>query len=144
MTADGLICTPPQAPLGTLQTVVMACVLLTSAGVVFGTGIVDFFDPIKRPRLVGAEQEKDRGRRARATVADGSLARLIEDDYRLTSRVRNTLATPYTQFLFRHLKEVNSSVYLGSDGWLFLQERVQTPPDEPGEVACRAAATFAA
>lgn len=144
MTADGLICTPPRGPIGTLQTVVMACVLLTSAGVVFGTGIVDYFDPIKRPRLVGAEQEKDRERRARATVADGSLARLIEDDYRLTSRVRNTLATPYTRFLFRHLKEVNSSVYLGSDGWLFLRERVQTPPDEPREVVYRAAATFAA
>ncbi len=87
------------------------------------TGLVDSFHPAARPKLRGAEEAADARLRREAHLLDGSLARLLEHDLRLTSRVRRDLASYYTLILFRHLDEAQGRAVVGREGWIFLRGR---------------------
>ncbi|MEM8712803.1 MAG: hypothetical protein AAGG01_17765, partial [Planctomycetota bacterium] len=121
-TSEGLIELPPAEPGRSLvPRLVIAWVIL----LLVGTTIVDLVAPASRPKLKGGEAFVDRRRRETAKFADGSLARLIEYDYRITSRVRRSIAQPYTDLLFHTLGEASGEVLVGSDDWLFLERRAQ-------------------
>lgn len=87
------------------------------------TGLVDTLFPAPRPRLRGVEAAEDAKMRREAHLLDGSLARLLEHDLRLTSRVRRNLASYYTLILFRYLDEAQGRAIVGPGGWLFLHGR---------------------
>lgn len=144
MTRDGLVCIPEDRPLDRSSRFVALFVLVTSALLIFGTTAIDLLAPSKMPRILGKELEIDTAKRANASFADGTRARLFEDDYRLTSRIRNTVGAPYARFLFRYLRESNSSVLLGDNGWMFIKDRTIVPEPPGGGLAERAAATEAA
>lgn len=116
---------------------------LATVLVIAGTLGVDLVHPAERPKLQGREAVKDQKLRASARLLDGSWARLQEYDYRLTSRVRDVAAQPYTNFLFRYLDENSSAVLIGSEDWLFLERRVEWPR-EGGDIGIRRTAALEA
>lgn len=136
---DGLILIDDGWGGGALHMVVGISVLIVTGVIVFGTGLVDTIAPLKRPKLLGTELEEDQAQRASASLWDGSLARLFERDYDLTSRVRKRASDPYAQFLLEHLHETSGSVLMGFDGWLFTTRRMDFPDDDPSIGTRRAA-----
>jgi hypothetical protein len=99
------------------------CVVVFFLGTLTLTGLVDFFYPAPHPELVGFEKVKEDRLRRKAHLGNGSLARLVEHDLRLSSRVRRTFGPYYTLFLFRYLDEAQGQAVVGQDGWLFLANR---------------------
>ncbi len=126
---DGLISIPDSRPGSMGYRLLVAFVLLTSIGLVLGTAIIDVVNPLPKPKLMGAEKVERELQEKEAKWSDGSLARLIEDNYRITSRMRNGLAGPYATFLFRNLREGTKRVYVGTDGWMFMRSRVHMDPE---------------
>ena len=119
-------------------------VLVTFLLVLVGTAVVDLAYPLKSPKLTGAENAAYKKMQADATWSDGSLARLIEYQYRIRSRVRSEAAKPYATFLHRYLREAGKEQLVGSDGWTFLTARVRVPQAAPTLGAKRIAAEQAA
>lgn len=97
------------------------------------TALVDLVHPAPIPKLFGAEKVEDSRIRKSAKIADGSAARLLEHDLRLTSSVRATLSEPFAICLYRFLHEAGEEVIAGRDGWLFLRRRAELEPN-PGRM----------
>jgi len=119
---------------------VIGAILVANGSIVLGTTLVDSFWRLPKPSLVGIEKAEDDAMHRNAKWSDGSMAKLIEHHLRLTSRVRKKLAKPYTEFLFRSLRETGKTVMAGREGMLFLKERIQTPKAPPELGATREAA----
>lgn len=88
-------------------------------------GLVDALLPIDIPSLVGEEKAKRQARWQAVHWQDGSLARWIEEDRHLRSRIRHHLLPPYALLLYQAAGEVRGELMLGKDGWLFLRDRVE-------------------
>ncbi len=144
MTAEGLVQIPeqPERNLGTRLVAII--VLVCTAIVLLGTAYLDYRYPLATPKLRGGEKVRYEQMKQNATWVDGSLARYIEHDYRLRSKVRNYLAEPYAGFLMRKLHETNSKVLLGNEGWMYYTDRVVLPPGPIDRGVVRAAAEQAA
>ncbi len=124
-TPEGLIRIPSQPERGGIQGLAVVFVLVTFAIAIIGTTLVDVLNPLAQPKLAGSEKLAYERMQEEATWSDGSLARLIEYEYKIRSRVRSQAAKPYAEFMYRNLAEVNSKVLMGSNGWLFLTSRVK-------------------
>ncbi len=111
-----------------------------------GTAIVDQVWPAPRPIPIGREKVIDDQRRAKVRWKDGSRMALLEDDLKLTSRVRATARPLYTRTLYDLFDEVGSEhVVAGKDGWLFLRNRAGiNMPDSVELTLERSAIYFAA
>lgn len=117
-----------------------AIVVVGFLAVLFGTGVLDLMHPLEKPALLGRELERDQRRRQSANLWDGTLARVAEDDYALTSRVRERAARSYSRFLLEQLQETSGSVLIGPSGWMFDGQRLGYQVEDPGRAARRAAA----
>ncbi len=93
--------------------------------IVFGCALVDWCAPVAAPKLVGFEKTAQDQRRAAAHFSDGSLAKLIEDDLRLTSRVRRTALAVYSPLLLRVFDEAGATYLAGPNGFLFRRDRTR-------------------
>ena len=91
------------------------------------TAVCDTLFPAPRPRMALHQELDYEAMRERANLRDGSAARLVEYELRLTSRVRRALAKPYSTFLYEVLGETPHNVIRGDDDWLFMRERVIPP-----------------
>lgn len=100
--------------------------------VVFGCGLVDTFWPAPAPKLHGSEKEQQEQRSANARFSDGSLAKLLEENMKLTSRVRRTCNALYAPMLLRVFDEAGQSLVAGPNHYLFRRERIAVakPRDE--------------
>jgi len=140
---QGLVSLPEAMELGRLGRAVAAFALVTSCVAVLGTTFVDVCFPNPIPEPIGAEKIRDDELRAGASPWDGSWARLLEHDYRLSSRVRAKSGRLYSTFLYRYLREGNDQIAIGEGGWLFLTSRIE-PPRGPHERTAGAAAALLA
>lgn len=102
-----------------------------------GTGLVDGFWPLERPRLLGHELQQREKQRLAARLEDGSLARWIESEIRTRSRVRQNVLPGYALGLYQVLNEVRGDLLVGHDGWLFLRDRAQPSRQKPGPLLDR-------
>ncbi len=143
MTRDGLIATPNGVVAGGARRIAGVLTVASFAMLLAGSGLVDILFPVALPKLVGREQQEEEQLRKDAHLADGSLARLVERDVRLTSRVRDTVSPWYTYALYRWLGVGRGSVYIGRGGWLFSKARVQVR-DQPDHVVVGFASGVAA
>ncbi len=125
MTRDGLIAAPRGVVAGGVRRIAGVLTVASFTVLVAGSGLVDLLFPVALPKLVGTERQAEEQLRKDAHLADGSLARLVERDVRLTSRVRDTVSPWYTYALYRWLGVGRGSVYIGSRGWLFTKARVR-------------------
>lgn len=103
-----------------------------------GSGLVDLLWPLPPPELTGNEAEARAGRRAAAQLADGSLARWIEEEHRTRSRVRDAVLAPYALTLYQGLREVRGDLVVGPGGWLFLRIRAVPEPLSDAALVARA------
>jgi len=110
---------------------------------IVGTLAVDSISPMPRPKLIGSERRQVARTRAAASIWDGSRARLIENDMRVRSRVRDWLVPPFSWFLYTKLSE-GKDIIVGEDGWLFLHSRARAPVSEAAVGAACVANQFAA
>lgn len=140
---EGLIALPDEAAVRTLPGV-RVFVLLVFVVVSAGTGLTDTFFPAPRPRMALHQELDYEARRERARVMDGSAARLLEYEQRLTSRVRRELAQPYSTWLYEFLREPSAIVVRGDGDWLFMRERALPPARSDAELAGLGAAAVAA
>jgi len=102
-----------------------------------GSGLVDALLPRDLPALEGTERVQDERQRRTAKLSDGSLARLIERDARIRSRVGSIVRTPYAWFLYTRFAEAKD-VLVGRDRWLFMKSRAE-PPELPAPVVTQQA-----
>lgn len=140
---EGLIALPAEPDARTssaLRWFVFLGFLVVSAG----TGITDTLFPAARPRMALHQELEYEARRERARISDGSAARLLEYDLRLTSRVRRSVSVPYSTFLYEVLHEPAWNVIRGEGDWLFMRERVIPPPRSDDEIAGLGSAAVAA
>lgn len=105
-------------------------------------GLVDALLPIAMPPLVGEELAQRQTRRQALRWQDGSLARWIEEDRHLRSRVRHHLLPPYALLLYQTVGQVRGELLLGKDGWLFLRQRAIPRPDDDASLLEQAATTL--
>ncbi|MCA9003319.1 MAG: hypothetical protein KDB61_15455, partial [Planctomycetes bacterium] len=143
LTKDGLIAPIAPPTNGRAQGWTMALTFLMFGIGILGTAAIDALAPVPPPKISGGEKAQEQRKREEANFWDGSLARLIEDDYRQRSRVRQVTSRPYANFLFRYLQETNSSVLMGSSGWMFITRRVSLP-ESPDDLGAKRAAAFEA
>ncbi|MEZ6021114.1 MAG: hypothetical protein R3F17_13765 [Planctomycetota bacterium] len=143
-TDEGLIEVPlpRRTPRG--RAFVVAAILIANTAILVGTGLVDTLFPYAAPQPIGIEKAQDEARRASATWRNGSAARLLEDDLRRGSRVRHALGGPYTEFLFRSLREAGSAVVVGREGMMFIKDRLQLPAGDPDLAVRRSSAVHMA
>lgn len=140
---EGLIALPADPGARTysaLRWIVFAVFLAVSAG----TGITDTLFPAERPRMALHQELEYEARRERARLGDGSAARLLEYDLRLTSRVRRSVSVPYSTFLYECLREPAWNVIRGEGDWLFMRERAVPPPRSDEDLAALGSAAVAA
>ncbi len=123
-TLEGLIRIPEQPERGGVQGLAAGFVLVTFLMILVGTAAVDVIMPLDQPKLTGGEKRYLQRKRQRARWRNGSMARLFEYEYRISSRVRSTVSKPYADFMYQYLKETGSKILAGDDGWLFLRTRV--------------------
>ena len=123
MTPEGLIELDETPKVGAQRFARVALLLVTGL-LVLGTTFVDLVFPLESPKLQGAEAREYAQLRKDAHWSDGSLARFVELDYRVTSRVRSAVAKPYSNFLLRFLNEVGGGCVAGPDGWIFMEDRL--------------------
>ncbi len=97
-------------------------------------GLVDSLLPIAIPPLEGEELAQRQARWQAAHWQDGSLARWIEDDRHLRSRIRHHLLPPYALLIYQTLGQVRGELLLGKDGWLFLRQRAIPRPDDDATI----------
>lgn len=109
-----------------------------------GTLLLDTLLPAPPPRLLLSERTELETKAARASLWDGTLMRLWEDELRLSSRVALLVSGPYATFLYDRLGEVSKHVVHGEDGWLFLAERLWPPARSDAQLAGLAGAAVAA
>ncbi|MFT5051182.1 MAG: hypothetical protein ACI8QZ_002592 [Chlamydiales bacterium] len=125
---DALIEVRDVAPLGASQRVLRALVLLLALVALLGTTVVDRLYPMERPKLTGREKDQEEQLRRDARFGDGSLAREIEHELQLTSRVRRQVSRAYTLQLYRWLDEADGAqVIVGEGGWIFVKKRAMAP-----------------
>lgn len=111
--------------------------------VLVGTLTVDTLWPAPMPELIGRERADYEIQVREAKWSDGSRVRLLEQDLRLTSRVRRTVGPPIAFWLYRNAGVVKPVALLGKDGWLFHSGRAQsrfTRPNAPVQAAMAMAA----
>lgn len=102
-----------------------AAAVLASAVVLLGTGITEAFFAPEKPRLIGDEKDAMEQAEANARFRDGSLARMVETDFRLRGRVRQYVAPFWAALMFK-LRDVPArSVIIGDDDFLFVRDRVE-------------------
>jgi len=143
MTPEGLIELDESVLSNGPHKVTRALVLLLTATVILGTTFIDVVFPLKQLRLQGAEARQYSQMRDNAHWSDGSLARFLEFNYRVRSRVRSAVGRPYANFLLNNLNEVGGNCVAGSDGWLYLRNRIEMAPGPmeigPGRTAAETA-----
>lgn len=105
--------------------------------------VVDLLLPIDLPPLVGQEKAARQARWQAVTWHDGSLARWVEEDRHLRSRIRHHLLPPYALLLYQTLGEVRGELLHGRGGWLFLRDRVLPRPEADDLILQRAAQSLA-
>ena len=127
MTPDGMVALPESSEGGRWQWMVKAFVLLAFAIVILGTTYVDTIHRLPPPKLAGGEKTSYDRMKRRANWVDGSLARLVEYEYRLRSKVRDYVSRPYASFMLRQLHEAGSDILYGDQGWMYLKDRVALP-----------------
>ena len=88
------------------------------------------------PQAIGAENEVAAARIARATWADGTRMRLLDDAANDRSNLRHFLGPWLAALMLRYADEAGSRTVVGRDGWLFLDRRLN-PPDLPPEMPAR-------
>ncbi len=117
---DGLVALPdePTSAAGRRRAVAVGALAIA---LLLGTALVDTLWPYDQPPLLGVERHRRATLRARARLADGSLARFVENELRIRSRVRRWLLPPYAMALYRGLGETRKELLVGRDGWLFLR-----------------------
>ncbi len=93
-------------------------------GVLVGAGVIDVVWPAERPQLEGKEKEAEERSRRRARFSDGSLARWVERELRVRSRVRSVVLPDYSFLLYFYLGESTASSLVGRSGWVFIENRV--------------------
>ena len=100
--------------------------------VVFGCGVIDTLWPAPAPKLHGSERAQQERKSTDARFSDGSLAKLIEENMKLTSRVRRTCNALYAPMLLRVFDEAGQSMVAGPNHYLFRRERIAVaePRDE--------------
>ncbi len=109
-----------------------------------GTGLVDTFLPAPRPDLIGPEARADRVMHARADWRNGSMARVVEHDLRLVSRVRRTVGPWYSLLLLRYFDQTTARAVAGRGGWIYIRGRIELEGDSGVEATRLAAARIAA
>lgn len=116
---------------GTARRLTAAFVTAFFFAVVFGCAAMDFFWPEAPPTLVGFEKAQQDEKRNKARFADGTLAKLVEDDLESTSRVRRTANAIYAPLLLRVFREGGPSHVVGPNHYLFRRDRIRvaTPRD---------------
>jgi hypothetical protein len=119
-------------------------VLFVFAVATLGTLVLDTLSPAPAPRLLLSERTELEAKSARASLWDGSLMRLWEDDLRISSRVGEVVSEPYATFLYDKLGEVSKHVVRGEDGWLFMTERLWPPARSREQLAGLAGAAVSA
>ena len=122
------------------ETVVIGFFLL----LIVATGLVDTLAPVAAPKLFGDERRLDARMRRDTRWHDGSRARLVEHELRLTSRVRRVAGSYYAYALYRFLGEAQGRLWVGSDHWLFIPARASMPPRDHRALARHSAALLAA
>ena len=121
---------------GTGGRFVLALAVVVFFLIVSLTLVVDMVHPLDLPALAGDERDRDRERRQDSRWRNGSRARLIDDDLRLRSRVRQVLSGPYTRSLYHYFGEAQGSIMVGRSGWLFFGGRATLSP-LPDELIAR-------
>jgi hypothetical protein len=106
--------------------------------------IVDRFWSSAPIRLHGEEARQEVELRRRARIMDGSQAKLLEHDIRMTSGVRRMIIGPYAWALYRWMGHVKDGVILGDDGWLFLRNRAKVTYENRDKVISLGVANMAA
>ncbi len=124
------------------QTVAVIVVFLFLLPLVL-TGIIDLCWPLPEPNLLGDEAARVAAARKQARFADGSLARLVETEWRATSRVRGVVGSEHGYQLFRWLNEASGDVVGGRDGWLFFRSRIKIREGNTKTIAKIASAQWA-
>ena len=96
---DGLIVIDEQESARGLAGVTAWFVIGVFVFSIVGTLAADHFFRLPAPALAGEEKQQEEKRREEARVLDGSMAKLIERDLRIRSRVRAWINPPYSRFL---------------------------------------------
>ncbi|MFT7486388.1 MAG: hypothetical protein ACI9F9_002243 [Candidatus Paceibacteria bacterium] len=117
-----------ELPRGILARTIALLVLVVFVLSIYGTGVLDTLYRTDGAKLIGAELDRQKKTRANADLWDGSLARLIEDDFRERSRVRSIVLPTYAYLQFVHLGEVSGNLLIGPDSWMFLEHRISLSP----------------
>lgn len=125
----GLVVVPADRLGSVLFTVIF--LLLTS-----GVGFWDLLGPAPAPKAIGAEEELAAARMGRATWADGTRMRLLDDAANDRSNLRHFLGPWLAALMLRYADEAGARTVVGRDGWLFLERRLN-PPDLPPEIPAR-------
>ncbi|MCP4902702.1 MAG: hypothetical protein GY906_37540 [bacterium] len=140
----GLILADEKPPSGLLARFGYWLSIVVFAAGIFSALLVDSLGPVTPIKLRGEEARAEIKLRRDARVIDGSMARLIEHDLRMKSRIRRMVIGPYAWMLYRWMGHVKEGVILGDDGWLFLRNRVEVLVGEPDEAIALAVANVAA
>lgn len=88
-------------------------------------GSVDTLFPIAKKQLMGVHKELEDSTRMTATIADGTRMRLLESDLKRSSRVRSWVLSPWASLLYALGGCMRRETVVGTDGWLYLRERLQ-------------------
>lgn len=125
-TGHRLVGLPEGSPVrGWLRATVLALVF----GLVAGTGMVDAYawvaDPTPLKQLLRGKNLLDR-------FAHGRLARNLEKRYQDHSVVRRYALPVYTLGSYGVLRDLGPEILVGSEGWLFMKDRVAVGNDPDG------------
>jgi hypothetical protein len=130
---NDVIATPATLFATRAQRFAAATAIAWFALLLFGTALVDAVAPVPRPELIGAEAATAERARAAARFADGTLARQVELVQRESSRVRRYALAAYVPLLYRAFGVVRDTQLLGSDGFVFLRNRLAPGGRDQGE-----------
>lgn len=111
--------------------------------VCIGTPIVDAYAASGRAKLDGAEKVADDKKRAAAAWLDGTRFALIASDLKEGSSVRKWALPVWAWGLWRGFGEVAGTLVSGSDGWIYMRERIKTNPLPDDRLVGLAAASVA-
>ena len=128
-TGDRVVASSPRILATRSRRVVAVLTMIWVGLLVVGSMLVDLFAPLPAPELFGAEAQREAAKREDASFGDGTLADLIEEDWRKVSRVRRNVLTLYVPFLYRSLGEVRPHLVAGTEGFLFLKNRLGVGKD---------------
>lgn len=128
---DGLVTVTDRLPAEVGARLAAQLAVAVFIATVVGTVLVDLVAPAPEVKLLGVEARREEKLAASARFLDGSLAKSVERSLRRRSRVRREVVDRWARVLYQRLRWVKDPVVCGSDGWLFLQNRITVGGGSP-------------